>query len=552
MEKLRVGIILNNAQQTHIPVWMHTMLERIRQSYYAEICLIVRDVTPTTTLPKFKELYKNRHNLLYYSYRKFEKRFKHNGVDAFVPRPVQDFTTGCDVMETVMQRHKFSDYMSEADVQTIKDHKLDVVLFFGGRILKGEVLNVAKYGVWSYHHGDNMTFRGHPACAWEFLTGYPLTGSMLQVLTEQLDAGNVIYRSYAQTDPVSIEANMNKVYWKTLAFMPRMLERLYHQRELFFEKTEKPLSEHPLFYTNRLYTIPTNREVVSLLFQRYYKKVVNRIKRLGKRVDWVLYFKLSATEDPALCLYQFKHMLPPDGTFWADPHVVKKDDKYYIFIEEYRKASDKGCISVIEMDEKGHYAAPKVAIEQDCHMSYPGVFEYEGKYYMTPETVANNCVPLYESRNFPYEWEFRHNLIENKKAVDPTVFYHNNKWWLFTNIKEYEGAMTLDELHLFYSDSLDNANWTPHPLNPVISDASRARPGGRLFFQNGNLYRPSQVAAPQYGSGISINQVLTLTETDYKEVQVNVIHHNWGKDIRGTHTLAHAGKLTVVDTLLQR
>jgi hypothetical protein len=41
--------------------------------------------------------------------------------------------------------------------------------------------------VWSYHHGDNEFYRGGPPHFWELYEKAPLSGVILQVLTEELD-----------------------------------------------------------------------------------------------------------------------------------------------------------------------------------------------------------------------------------------------------------------------------------------------------------------------------------------------------------------------------
>ena len=40
-------------------------------------------------------------------------------------------------------------------IDYLRERQLDVLVRFGFNILRGEILTVAKYGIWSYHHGDN-------------------------------------------------------------------------------------------------------------------------------------------------------------------------------------------------------------------------------------------------------------------------------------------------------------------------------------------------------------------------------------------------------------
>jgi len=58
---------------------------------------------------------------------------------------------------------RFSDSLSDADIERIREQRLDVCVRLGFRILKGRVLDCANFGVWSFHHGDNQVNRGGPA-----------------------------------------------------------------------------------------------------------------------------------------------------------------------------------------------------------------------------------------------------------------------------------------------------------------------------------------------------------------------------------------------------
>jgi hypothetical protein len=144
------------------------------------------------------------------------------------------------------------------------------------------------------------------------------------------------------------------------------------------------------------------------------------------------------------------------------------------------------------------------------------------------------------------------NLMEGVKAVDTNIFYYNNKWWLFTNIRENEGGTTLDELFVFYADSPLTGNWKPHYRNPVISDVQLARSGGQVMFNNNNLYRVAQKSTPYYGWGMTLQHITKLTENEFEIKVVSTLSPNWQKGIKGTHTLSFANRLTVVDALVKR
>ena len=248
----------------------------------------------------------------------------------------------------------------------------------------------------------------------------------------------------------------------------------------------------------------------------------------------------------------FKKIIPPSDRFWADPQVFFKDDVYYIFIEEYLYKKKKAHISLIEMQQSGKYSDPVKVLEEPFHLSYPHVFEYDGILYMIPETHQAKSINLYQCTGFPAEWKHRAVLMDSVDAVDATTLFHNNRWWIFTNIAEPKGTSLQNELYLFSSDTLLSQNWKSHPMNPVISDVKRARPAGKIFKRDGQLIRPSQCCNPRYGYGIKLNEIVVLTENDYAEREIAFIEPTWDKNLKGVHTLCHENRLTMIDAYQNR
>jgi hypothetical protein len=109
-----------------------------------------------------------------------------------------------------------------------------------------------------------------------------------------------------------------------------------------------------------------------------------------------------------------------------------------------------------------------------------------------------------------------------------------------------------DELFLFRSDDLLSGQWEPHPLNPVISDARTARPAGRIFEQNGVLYRPSQDCSRCYGYAVNINKIVELDEQRYREVRTAYIEPKTFPGASRVHTFSHIHGLTAVDTYMSK
>ena len=70
-------------------------------------------------------------------------------------------------------------------------------------------------------------------------------------------------------------------------------------------------------------------------------------------------------------------------------------------------------------------------------------------------------------------------------------------------------------------------------------------------WRNGALYRPAQVCAPLYGSGISINRVQHLSPQAYVEQEEERILTAGSGGLLGIHTLNRSGELGVVDCFLR-
>jgi hypothetical protein len=255
---------------------------------------------------------------------------------------------------------------------------------------------------------------------------------------------------------------------------------------------------------------------------------------------------VDATQRPD----QLYRLVPPRDRDWADPFVIKRGDRRFIFFEEMPYSTGKGHISAIEIMANGEPGVARMVLDRPYHLSYPFVFEWGGELYMLPETAQNRTVELYRCEEFPDRWSLQQVLIEDISAFDATLWFQDGCWWLFVNVAE-AGASPSEELHLYWSES-PLGPWAAHPANPVVSDARHARGAGPLFMRDGVLYRPSQDCSSAYGNAVSVNRVDVLDRSEYREVPVSRIHAGWYPDMLGLHTFSSAGNLRVIDYKVRR
>lgn len=539
-KKLRVGLLLDSET---VCAWQHLAIRKIVDSTAAELVLVV-----VNKVPKAGE----QAPLAYRAYRWLDRKCFKASPDAFARIRLNDLLAGAVRITVTPRQTRYSDYFPFEALDQIRGHDLDVLVRFGFRILRGEILQAARLGVWSYHHGDNERYRGGPPGFWEVMEGTPETGCVLQILNEELDNGTVIYKAFSQTDKLSVNRSKNRLYWTSASFLARCLGQVADsgpESALGREAKPKPLPDFygwPL-YSPRLLGWPTMTRLLAGLLWR------NLNRKLGEalwREQWILLYRFAAGE--AVSLWRFDKMLPPPDRFWADPHVLFRDGRYTLFFEEYFYRTGRGRIACVRFDEAGKPSAPEVVLERDYHLSYPHLFEHGGEVYLVPESSQNRTIELYRAVDFPTRWELVKVLLDQVTAVDATLLQRDGRWWLFANMVENPGASRCDELFLFSTADLLTGDWEPHPANPIVADVRRSRPAGRIFERDGILYRPAQNCAGRYGSGIVINRIDRLSSTEYTEIEVARCDARFAPGIGFLHTFNQTGELTVADARRRR
>lgn len=236
----------------------------------------------------------------------------------------------------------------------------------------------------------------------------------------------------------------------------------------------------------------------------------------------------------------------PPNHFLADPFIFQKNGVHYCFVEDLDYETNKGKITVYEVNHSG-FNELGTALEEDFHLSYPFIFEVSGELFMCPETYQANEIRLYRCEQFPLTWKLHKTLKSNVSAADTNIFKWNEKWWMLTNIDSLGLDEHNSELHLFYADAFDAADWTPHPMNPIIFDPTVARNGGLLFKHN-EMYRVfQQQGFDNYGEAMGIAKITALTTETYTEELLYKIPADFFKDLSGAHSYAFAKGLLVLD-----
>jgi len=540
---LRIGVMLDSLTTS---AWVAKIIEDIQASEFAHVSLVILNTPAARQKPSLRKWLKDHWNLtLYHRYEHWDYQRGKADSDARAPCDLSTLLSDSECIKVDPVRKGPTDLFREDDLARIRGANLDVIFRFGFGIIRGEILRVAKYGIWSFHHDDNLEYRGRPPLFWEIYEENPVSGSILQILTDSLDGGHVIYRSYSATDFTSLYRNRNPVYWKTAEFALRRLRDLYSRGWKYIESLETYSEKNN--YVRRIYTIPNAFQMAVFLW-RFLRRTIRTqmsLRLKGRFRQWFLAIRKRSPERSFDNTLEYHIVRPPMDRFYADPFLVKRNGTNYLFFEDYRYSEGRALISCAEVGSEGTLSEPVEVLRRPYHLSYPFLFEHDGHMYMIPETRQNHTVELYREDDFPTRWSLAAVLLKDIFAVDATLHHADGKFWLFVGLSNGKYS-NCDELGLFYAESLCGP-WRPHRNNPVISDVRRARPAGALFYHDGKLIRPSQDCAKAYGYALCFSEIIVLNEMEYIEIPVGRISPEWASNNLGTHTYSRTDDFEVID-----
>ena len=235
--------------------------------------------------------------------------------------------------------------------------------------------------------------------------------------------------------------------------------------------------------------------------------------------------------------------------WYADPFLFDYNGETYLFAEYYSYKLKKGIIRYSKYNKNQEcFDKFSTIIEESYHLSYPCVFKYKNNIYMMPESGESGSLYFYKAEHFPDKWVKLSPLMTDVRLADTTPIIKGDDLFALT-LKQDVGNAANGSLCLlkFNKDSFDFVS-----EEPITSDMSLARPGGKCFVFNNKLYRVAQNCSEEYGKSISLFAVEDDFENHYSESlhckvsadKVKLL--NAGKP-DGIHTYNFSEKLEVID-----
>ena len=231
--------------------------------------------------------------------------------------------------------------------------------------------------------------------------------------------------------------------------------------------------------------------------------------------------------------------------WYADPFVCSCDGKDYLFVElmDLRHVYGQIAVAPIVDDEIGDFT---IVLSEPFHMSFPNVFQWQGKWYMLPEVYMSGEVRLYECMEFPYRWKLKKVLLDNVELVDHALYPNDEGYFMVSyDIRnrehKYNHIYKLNMLNLTIKEIKPAGNWC------------KERPGSTFYKRNGKFYHCIQDCNEVYGHHMHLWQVDEFTpdvfqEHEQKEIFIDDLKISPDNgNLARTHTYNCNDKYEVID-----
>ncbi len=528
-KKLHFGVMCNGFIMKS---WQKKCLEALMEQPGVELRLVLINQSPQTLR---RSLWYKWNSLLYRLFTRFF--YKPSSLDNV---PVEEFFQEVDKIPcTPRRKGKFSEYFKPEDLERIRSYELDLILRMGFGIIRGAILDLPRYGVWSFHHGDPGKYRGGPPGFWEIYHNQPVTGMVLQKLTRSLDAGIILQKGYLKTVAHSCSFQVDQLMQEGIRWPARFARQLQYNPGILDQK-EKPEK------SGAIYRVPGNLTFFLFLLKSVFYWFRFHISDLFLTEKWNIgIFKATPQElikEGTMAQPQWAPE-PERNVFRADPFAHEDAGEVNILYENFNRRTKKGSIYKMRYTEAKGFHAEKPMLEKDHHLAYPYLTHQDKEIFCIPESSGTQRIDLYKIDRIS-EALIPHKTLMEIDAVDSTLFFYGGLWWLMCTRKS---TGSNSHLYLYYSNSMTGP-YRAHLKNPVKIDIRGSRPAGQLIFSGKEMYRPAQDSSHTYGGRIRIFRILKLAPCDFEEELVSVIAPGRCQRYRrGIHTLSGCGAYTLID-----
>ncbi|HEU4704566.1 MAG TPA: hypothetical protein VFS45_02495 [Sphingomicrobium sp.] len=401
-----------------------------------------------------------------------------------------------------------------------------MILKFGMGLLRVPAPPGLTVPILSYHHGDPREFRGRPAGFYELAEGRETVGQVVQILSNKLDAGEIVAFGETRAHKHSYRATMGDAYRCSPALLPAAVGNALAGRRL------------PIAASGKVTRLPGNWAVAKFAVVRFaywlrrlaYGALVEKAWQVAEVTAPAGEQILSPSTFPEPARWRVLER-PKGYRFLADPFYHPGGDG--LLVEALRSSTGLGEIvhlsaggAVPVSDGKGHY-------------SYPATFSEGNEHHVLPEMSEWSAPRLFRLGKARLEDSGFLDLPGSPRLLDPTLYAEGGTIFLFANDAAEGGSI----LRLWVSEAL-SGRFREHPCSPIRVSPAGARMAGAILASGAKRLRIGQDGRRDYGDGIVLFRIGQLTADAYEETRIGELRFG---QLRGPHTLNASGGKLVFD-----
>src|SRR5260370_10509926 len=124
---------------------------------------------------------------------------------------------------------------------------------------------------------------------------------------------------------------------------------------------------------NQYETSPTltNLRMARFLVQWTMRTLRHELMKRLFREQWSIVIQAKPDMPKSFSDHGFRIMRPPRDRFYADPFLIERNGRSYLFFEDYKFSSQNGLLSCSAQGTDGTCTTQRMVLERTKHLSHP-------------------------------------------------------------------------------------------------------------------------------------------------------------------------------------
>lgn len=411
-------------------------------------------------------------------------------------------------------------------IKKVHSTEVKLIIKFGMGLIDVQKTNCSA-PILSYHHGDPSKYRGRPPGFFEILDMEKNCGSIVQVLTNKLDGGQILAINHSKIFHYSYKKTLENLFFNSRYLLGKAILNLVKNNSISINSNGKS------------YKLPNNALTIKFIVVLLIRKIKRYFYGLFIEKQWniILYEGNIDKENLDVDkIYSIDEGKSPELTnnyvFFADP-FFSQENNVNIYAEGLNKWNGLGEIVLINSN---NFKLKKIKLKGNGHFAYPQCINIDCNEWILPEISDHSRQRIFNVK----ENESIDIKIEGKnRLIDATMYKKDEIYYLFCGHMDN----SLDNLFLYFSDTI-HGPYKNHPSNPIVSNPLNARMAGNILKKDKDTYRFGQNNCYGYGEKITVNKIKKISTKIYEE---EVISEVCFKERKGPHTINFSRNKIVLD-----